>query len=201
MCINHFLKDRVTTLTSFITPYHLWPTIQASLPFLNLKDLFFKYLMTTHQPVLRELGDFKDNPAFPPNPLQSHKQKSSDSFLDLVKHSINHMVFSVSPPTEAMFGNQDTRVSLEIDAWIFVGRTDAEAPILWPPDVKSWLIGKDPDAGKDWGQEEKGTTEDEMVGWHHWLNGREFKQTLGDSGGQGSLARCSPWGCKELYTT
>ena len=60
--------------------------------------------------------------------------------------------------------------------WVFTGRTDVEAetPILWPPDVKSWLIGKDPDAGKDWGQEEKGTTEDEMVGWHHWLNGHEF---------------------------
>ena len=73
---------------------------------------------------------------------------------------------------------------------IFIGRTDAEteAPILWPPDAKSWLAGKDPDAGKDWGQEEKGVTEVEMVGWHHWLNGHEFEQTLGDSEGQGSLA-------------
>ena len=62
-------------------------------------------------------------------------------------------------------------------SWIFIGRTDAEALILWPPDVKSWLIRKDPDAGKDWRQEEKGTTEDEMVGWHHWLNGHECKQT------------------------
>ena len=60
--------------------------------------------------------------------------------------------------------------------WIFIGRTDTEAPILWPPNAKSWLTGKDPDAGKDWGQEEKGTTEDEMVGWHHWLNGHEFEQ-------------------------
>ena len=65
-------------------------------------------------------------------------------------------------------------------SWIFIGRTDAEgeAPILWPLDVKNWLIGKDPDAGKDWRWEEKGTTEDEMVGWHHWLDGREFEQTL-----------------------
>ena len=65
----------------------------------------------------------------------------------------------------------------ENQSWIFIGRTDAEAetPILWPPDVKNWLTGKDPDAGKDWGQEEKGTTEDEMVGWHHWLNGHEFE--------------------------
>ena len=70
-------------------------------------------------------------------------------------------------------------------SWIFIGKTDAEAktPILWPLDVKSWLIGKDPDAGKDWGQEEKGMTEDEMVGWHHRLNGHEFEQTLGDGEG------------------
>ena len=77
---------------------------------------------------------------------------------------------------------------------IFIGRTDAEAPILWPPDIKSQLIGKDPDAGKDWGQEEKGTIEDEMVGWNHWLNGHEFEQIPGDSEGQGSLACYSPWG-------
>ena len=85
--------------------------------------------------------------------------------------------------------------------WIFIGKTDAEAPIFWPPDGKSWLIGKDPDAGKDWGQEEKGTTEDEVVGWHHWLNRNEFEQILGDSEGQGSQAYCSPWGCKEPDTT
>ena len=66
-------------------------------------------------------------------------------------------------------------------SWIFIGRTDAEAetPIFWPPDVKNWLIGKDPDAGKDWRQEEKGTTEDEIVGWHHWLHGHEFELALG----------------------
>ena len=82
--------------------------------------------------------------------------------------------------------------------WIFIGRTDAEAeaPILWPPDVKSWLIGKDPDAEKDWWQEEKGMTEDEMVGWHHRLNGHEFKQAPGDGDGQGNLACCSPCGHK-----
>ena len=86
---------------------------------------------------------------------------------------------------------------------IFIGRADVEAetPILWPPDVKNWLIGKDPDAGKDWGQEEKGTTEDEMLGWHHRLDGHEFEQTLGVGDGQGSLACCSPWGCKELDRT
>jgi len=88
-------------------------------------------------------------------------------------------------------------------SWRFVGRTDAaaETPILWPPDVKNWLNGKDPEAGKDWRQEEKGTIEDEMVGWHHWLNGHEFEQAPEVGDGQGSLACCSPWGCKELDTT
>ena len=105
-------------------------------------------------------------------------------------------------------------------SWIFIGRTNAEAgtPILWPPDVKnwfirrtvaeakapvlgpldakSWLTGKDPDAGKDWGQEEKGAVEDEMVGWHLWHNGHESELTPRDSEGQGSLACCSPWGCR-----
>ena len=87
--------------------------------------------------------------------------------------------------------------------WIFIGRADAEAeaPTLWPPDAKNWLIEKDPDAGKDWGKEEEGTTEDEMVGWHHWLSGLESEQTPGDSEGQGSLACCSPWGHKESDTT
>ena len=82
--------------------------------------------------------------------------------------------------------------------WIFFGRTDAEAEAatLWPPEVKSWLIWKDPDAGKDWRREEKGTTEDEMAGWHHWLNGHEFEQIPGDNVGQGSLVCSSPWGCR-----
>ena len=84
--------------------------------------------------------------------------------------------------------------------WIFIGRIDAEAPILWPPDVKSQLIWKDPDAGKDWRQEEKGTTEDERVGWHHQCNGHEFEQAPGDGEEQGNLACCSPWGLKESDT-
>ena len=86
---------------------------------------------------------------------------------------------------------------------VFIGRTDVEAetPILWPPDVKSWLIWKDHDAGKDWGQEEKGTTEDEMVGWHHWLNGHGFGWTLGVGDGQGGLACCGSWGHKESDMT
>ena len=82
-------------------------------------------------------------------------------------------------------------------SWVFIGRTDieAETPILWPADAKSWLIGKDPDAGKDWRQEEKGTPEDEMVGWHHRLDGHGFGWTPGVGDGQGGLACCSPWGC------
>ena len=86
---------------------------------------------------------------------------------------------------------------------MFIGRTDVEAetPILWPPDVKRWLTWKDPDAGKDWGQEEKGMTEDEMVGWHHWLNGHGFGWTPGVGDGQGGLLCCSSWGHKELDTT
>ena len=86
-------------------------------------------------------------------------------------------------------------------SWIFIGRIDAEAPILWPPDVKNWLTGKYPDAGKDWRQEEKGMTEDEMVGWHHQLDGHEFEQVLGVGDGQGSLVCYHPLGHKESDMT
>ena len=88
-------------------------------------------------------------------------------------------------------------------SWVFIGRTDVEAgtPVLWPLDAKIWLIWKDPDAGKDWGQEEKWTTEDETVGWHHRLNGHGFGWTLGVSDERGGLACCSSWGRRELDTT
>ena len=85
--------------------------------------------------------------------------------------------------------------------WIFIGRTDAKTLILWPPNAKSWLTGKDPDAGKDWGQEEKGTTEDEMVGWHHRLHGHGFGWTPVAGDGQGGLACYGSWGCKESNMT
>ena len=86
----------------------------------------------------------------------------------------------------------------EDQSWVFIGRTDVEAEtlILWSPDAKSWLIGIDPDAGKNWVQEEKGMTEDEMVGWHHRLNGQEFGQAPGVGEGQGGVPCCSPWGCR-----
>ena len=89
-------------------------------------------------------------------------------------------------------------------SWVFIGRTDAKAetPILWPPCTKCWLIGKDPDAGRDWGQEEKGTmTEDEMAGWHHGLDGHEFEWTPGAGDGQGGLVCCDSWGSKESDMT
>ena len=87
--------------------------------------------------------------------------------------------------------------------WDFFGGNDVEAetPVFWPPHEKSWLIGKDSDAGSDWGQEEKGTTEDEMTGWHHWLDGRQYEWTLGVGDGQGGLACCDSWGRKESGTT
>ena len=86
-------------------------------------------------------------------------------------------------------------------SWVFIGRTDAKAPTFWPPHVNSQLTGKDPDAGKYWNREKKGMTENEMVGWHHWFNGHEFEQTLGDTEGQGSLVCCSSWDHKGSDTT
>ena len=94
-------------------------------------------------------------------------------------------------------------VHSEDQPWVFFGRNDAktETPVLWPPHEKSWLIGKDSDAGRDWGQEKKGTTEDEMAGWHHWLDGREFEWTPVVGDGQGGLVCCNSWGHKESDTT
>ena len=104
-------------------------------------------------------------------------------------------------PWTARRSNQS--ILKEINRAYVIGRTDAEAEttVLWPPDANSQLIGKDPDAGKDWGQEEKGVTEDEMVRWHHQLTGHKFEQTTGDSEGQGSLACCILWGHKDTDTT
>ena len=88
-------------------------------------------------------------------------------------------------------------------SWIFIGRTDAKAetPVLWPPDAKNWLLGKDPDTWKDWSREEKGMTEDEMVGWHQWFNVHESEQAPGVGDRQGGLACYSPWSCKESDVT
>ena len=112
--------------------------------------------------------------------------------------SVYHLFPTLGPsnksPLKYYKGNQP---------WLLIGRTDAEAgtPIFWPPDVKSWVTGKDSDAGKDWRHEEKGMMEDETVGWHHWLNGHEFEQAPGDGEAQGSWVCCSSWGCKEPNTT
>ena len=110
---------------------------------------------------------------------------------------------------EFLWENMETRRQIQPvnpkgnQPWIFIGRTDAEAeaPILWPPEAKTWLIWKDSDARKDWRWEEKGTTEDEMVGWHHQVNGHEFEHTMGNSEGQGLLVCCSSWGREESDTT
>ena len=107
-------------------------------------------------------------------------------------HSVGNMANNDVVSVYGKLGNQP---------WIFIGRTEAEAPILWPPDVKSWITGKDPNAVQDWGQGEKGATEDEMVRWHHWLNGHEFEQTQGESEGQGSLTCYSLWGQRESDMT
>ena len=119
-----------------------------------------------------------------------------DSVSKLIKRNRQDMltnVISLSPNSTLDFPIQNF-VRVEVDQpWIFTGSTDmeAETPILWPPGAKNWLTGKDPDAGKGWRWEDKGTTEDEMVGWHHWLNGCEFEQAPGVGDGQGSLA-CFP---------
>ena len=112
-------------------------------------------------------------------------------------HSQHHLLGFESVRTS----NQS--ILKETVPWISIGRTyaEAEAPILWSPDMKIWLIGKEPYAGKNWEWEEKGVIEDDMIGWHHWLNEHEFVWTLGDIEGQGSLACCSPWGCRVSDTT
>ena len=106
----------------------------------------------------------------------------------------------VGEDTWESIGQQgDWSIQSYLFIYLFIGRTDAEAeaPVVWPPDAKSWLTEKEADAGKEWGQEEKGVTEDKIIGWHHWLNRHEFEQTPGDSEGHISLACCSSWGCRK----
>ena len=112
-----------------------------------------------------------------------------------------HVGEDLRVPWPARRSNQS--IVKEISPWVFFGRNDAKAetPILWPPHVKSWLIGKDSDAGRGWGQEEKGTTVDKMSGWHHWLDTHEFGWTPGVGDGQGGLAFCNLWGRKESDMT
>ena len=127
-----------------------------------------------------------------------HKEKLSIEELMLLKFILEKTLESPLDCKEIKPVNPKGNQS-----WVFIGRTDAETetPILWPPHMKNWLFRKDPDAGKDWSQEEKGTTEDEMVGWHHRLDRHEFEQVPGVGDGQESLACCSPWGHKESNST
>ena len=121
-----------------------------------------------------------------------------------LKNSCFWTVVLEKPLESPLDGKEIQPVHSEGDqSWVFIGRTDvkAETPILWPPHEKSWLIGKDSDAGRDWGQEEKVMTEDEMAGWHHRLNVHEFEWTPGVGDGQGGLGCCDSWGCKESDTT
>ena len=113
------------------------------------------------------------------------------------------VVFEMTLETPLDFNEIQLVLSKWDQSWVFIERTDAKAeiPILWPRHAKSWLIGKDTDAGRDWRQEEKGTTEDEKAGWHHWLDGRESEWTPGYGDGRGGLACCDSWGCKESDTT
>ena len=135
------------------------------------------------------------------DPTPHFDRDSHHTFLQ-----ISTMIYTLILDYIHFWASEDSHLNISAASqlqWIFTGRTDdeAETPILWPPDAKSWLIGKGPDAGKDWRQEEKGMTEDEMVRWHHWLNGHGFGWTLGVGDGQGGLACCSSWGCKESDTT
>ena len=136
--------------------------------------------------------------------LMKAKQESEKAGLKLNIQKTKIMAFGPTTSWEINGGKSRNSgrfyflgLNIHCKSWIFIGRNDAEAPILWPPDTKTWLIGKDLDAGKDWRQEQKRTTEDEMVGWHHWLDGQEFEQAPGDGGEQGSLVCCSPWARKE----
>jgi len=127
---------------------------------------------------------------------RNYKERYDFTPVGIVIVIINFFFLSVGRDVEPVHSEED-------QPWDFFGRNDAKAetPVLWPPHAKSWLTGKDPDAGRDWGQEEKGTTEDEMAGWHHWLDGRESEWTLGVGDGQGGLACCDSWGRKESDTT
>ena len=141
----------------------------------------------------------------PPHPLSSPSPPvpNPSQHLSLFQWVSSHLNDRTLPLVQASESRESSSPLALSPISSFIGRTDveAEAPILWPPDVKNWLLRKDPDAGKDWRQEEKGTTEDEMVGWHHRLDGHEFEQALGVGDGQESLACCSPWGHKDSDMT
>ena len=133
---------------------------------------------------------------------------SSDSYLPIHRKVLNSLRIFLLLLEKTLESPLDCKEIQPVhpkgdQSWVFIGRTDVESetPVLWPPDARSWLTGKDPDAGKDWGQEEKGTTEDGMVGWHHRLDGHGFGWTPVVGDGQGGLACYGSWGCKTSDTT
>ena len=138
--------------------------------------------------------------------LRSEREREAEAEIAGWHHQLNGREFEWTPGVGAGQGGLaccDSWGRKELDMTERLNWTDAKAetPVLWPPHAKSWLIGKDSDAGRHWGQEEKETKEDEMVGWHHWLNGREFEWTPGDGDAQGGLMCCDSWSCKESDTT
>ena len=133
--------------------------------------------------------------------IKRAEHRRIDAFEPWCWRRLLRVPWTAKRPNQSILKEIKSVNTKENKPWVFIGRTDAKIPILWPLDAKSWLFGKDCDAGKDWGQEEQGTTEDEMVGWHHQLNGHEFGWTPGVGDGQGGLACCGSWGRKELDTT
>ena len=188
------LTFRSVTLNSIID----WPTVTSAQPSALARQL--------NVPLHSKVSLTLSGPYFPQAPIPQHLQCPSWRWCILWLNL--EWCFWTVVLEKALKSPLDCKEIKPVSPkgnqpWIFIGRTDAEAeaPILWPPDEKNWLTGKDPDAGKDWRQEEKGITEDEMAGWRHRLDGYESEQALGDGEGQGSLACCSPWGLKEVDTT
>ena len=179
--------------------------------FLGLQNLCRRWLQSWNQKMLTPWKESYDQPRQRTKKQRHYfvnKGPSSQGYGFSSSHVPKNWCFWTVVLEKTLEGPLDCKEIQPVhpkgdQSWVFIGRTDAEAetPILWPPHAKSWLIGKDPDAGRDWGQEEKGTTEDEMAGWHHWLDGHESEWTPGVSDGQGCLACCDSWGRKESDTT
>ena len=199
--LPEFTQTHVHRVGDAIQPSH--PLSSPSPPALNLSQHqgLFKWVSSSHQ-VAKVLEFQLQHQSFQWTPR-------TDILLDCEKSwAWKNLCFWTVVLEKTLENPLDSKKIKPVNRkgnqpWIFIGRTDAETetPMLWPHDTKNWLIWKDPDAGKDWRQEDKGMTEDEMVGWHHWFDGCEFEQVPGVGDGQGSLVCCSPWGRKESDTT